>query len=159
MVLPSSGAYAWSEDRAKPGDRRAVPCGRRKDCQHHLGIVGAIVANFNGDKKRTIGEERLLDYLQVKELALFASHLDHARIAVSNNTAVIEMATMRRLRTFYYRLPSPKKWAFVTLKPSGLSRYERCLPGGSRSNTSCPTGVFSHGNLSRRTVDTGSSVI
>lgn len=34
------------------------------------------------------------------QLALFASHLDHARIAVSSNTAVIEMATMRHLRTF-----------------------------------------------------------
>lgn len=29
-------------------------------------------------------------------LAMFASHLDHARIAVSNVTAVIEMATMRQ---------------------------------------------------------------
>ncbi|WP_168263436.1 formate/nitrite transporter family protein [Rhizobium leguminosarum] len=39
-----------------------------------------------------------------KALALFASHLDHARIAVSNNAAVIEMATMRQFRTSLKRL-------------------------------------------------------
>ncbi|WEZ85675.1 hypothetical protein P6U16_21585 (plasmid) [Rhizobium sp. 32-5/1] len=35
----------------------------------------------------------LLQRTAEKQLALLASHLDHARIAVSSNTAVIEMAT------------------------------------------------------------------